>query len=206
MNLGSNNQVKNEILTKLLTDNYLNYKTFAKTYSKAKPYITSAIQIRKLDSISNILFKVSEGQPSPVFAFEDINGKIVRLEDIKGSFIFIDIWATWCKPCIQEYGYLLSIEDSLKNENIKFVSICYNDNKDRWKKTVIYNNLQGIQLFATDINDQFFKSYMVVGIPHFILLDPNKIIVSNNDSRIRPSSKGTFNYLKNTIQGLNKSK
>lgn len=129
------------------------------------------------------------GNPSPEFEYENYKGGKTKLSDLKGKYVYIDLWATWCGPCRAEIPFLQKIEEKYHGKNIEFVSISIDKAKDndKWKKFVTDKNLGGVQLFADkDWESEFVKSYGVNGIPRFILIDPNGIIL--NSDAARPSS------------------
>jgi thiol-disulfide isomerase/thioredoxin len=129
------------------------------------------------------------GNPSPEFEYENYKGGKTKLSDLKGKYVYIDLWATWCGPCRAEIPFLQKIEEKYHGKNIEFVSISIDKAKDndKWKKFVTDKNLGGVQLFADkDWESEFVKSYGVNGIPRFILIDPNGIIL--NPDAARPSS------------------
>ena len=102
----------------------------------------------------------------------------------------MDIWATWCGPCIAEIPSLKETEKQYHNKNIEFVSISIDQIEDheKWKKMIVDKELSGKQLFAdNNWKSQFIQDYLIKGIPRFILLDPNGNIVSANAPR--PSDK-----------------
>lgn len=131
------------------------------------------------------------GAKSPVFtAYENYKGGQTSLVDLKGKYVYIDIWATWCGPCKGEIPFLKEIEKSYHSKNIEFVSISVDEMKDhdKWAKMVKEKELSGIQLFADkNWSSQFVKDYKVSGIPRFVLIDPAGNIVSADAPR--PSSK-----------------
>jgi thiol-disulfide isomerase/thioredoxin len=130
--------------------------------------------------------KKLQGKPSPIFDFDNNTGGSTKLSDLKGKYIYIDIWATWCAPCRQEIPYLEKLEKKYKEKNITFVSISIDEKKDykKWKEFISAKNLGGIQLIADkDWNSDFILQYEVRGIPRFILIDPNENIVSSDAPR-----------------------
>lgn len=130
-----------------------------------------------------------KGKPSPDFDYENYKGGKTKLSDLKGKYIYIDLWATWCGPCRAEIPFLQKIEQKYHGKNIEFVSISIDKAKDneKWKKFVADKNLGGVQLFADkDWESEFVTSYGVTGIPRFILIDPNGNIL--NPDADRPSS------------------
>ena len=141
------------------------------------------------------LIKITKGKKSPDFKFVDINGNTVKLSDFKGKYVYIDIWATWCKPCLIEMKSLEKLKKSYPD--IVYISICKKDSKGRWEKFVKNENLDGIQLFAPNEDNDFFKSYLVKGIPRFILIDKEGKILDSNAPY--PSEKIINNILKNLI-------
>lgn len=126
------------------------------------------------------------GKPSPEFDYENFKGGKTKLADLKGKYIYIDLWATWCAPCRAEIPYLQKMEEKYHNKNIEFVSISIDKAKDneKWKKFVTDKKLGGVQLFADkDWESDFVMNYGVTGIPRFILIDPQGNVVSSDASR-----------------------
>ncbi|WP_108866730.1 TlpA family protein disulfide reductase [Aquimarina aquimarini] len=141
-----------------------------------------------------------KGQHSPQFVdYENYNGGTTSLEDLKGKYIYIDLWATWCGPCKAEIPYLKEVEKAYHDKNIEFVSISLDQEKDnqKWRDMIEQKELTGVQLIAdNNFKSQFVKDYKVMGIPRFILLDPEGKIVSATAPR--PSDeklKELFNKL-----------
>ena len=129
------------------------------------------------------------GKASPGFDFENYAGGKTKLSDLKGKYVYIDIWATWCGPCRAEIPFLQKIEEKYHGKNIHFVSLSIDKATDheKWKKFVLDKKLGGIQLFADkDWQSDFVLSYGVTGIPRFILIDPQGNIVDADADR--PSS------------------
>ncbi|WP_299125572.1 TlpA disulfide reductase family protein [uncultured Winogradskyella sp.] len=123
---------------------------------------------------------LSKGDASPEFSYETIDGKIISLNDLKGKYVYIDVWATWCAPCIKQVPYLKQLEERYHNKNIVFVSISVDKEKvkDTWKQMIADKELGGLQLFADkSFDSDFMNAYAVNSIPRFILIDPEGKIV-----------------------------
>ncbi len=135
--------------------------------------------------------RIAVGQPSPEFTkYLSANGGAKSLKDYRGKYVYIDLWATWCKPCIAQFPALKNLHNEYKKKNIVFVSIATDDDKtarswDRakqlWRKALKDYKLTGEQLFAVD--NQFTTGYLVGTIPRFILLDPQGKIISSDAPR-----------------------
>ncbi len=145
-------------------------------------------------------FNSFKGKPSPEFNnYENYNGGTTSLKDLRGKFIYIDVWATWCGPCKAEIPALKALENEFHNKNIAFVSISvdngrgYKDNskelaKKGWKEMIKDKDLGGIQLYADKAwKSEFIKDFHINSIPRFLLIDPKGNIVDANAPR--PSSK-----------------
>ncbi|WP_161554542.1 redoxin family protein [Sinomicrobium soli] len=130
---------------------------------------------------------LSGGNPSPVFSgYENYEGGTTSLNDLRGKYVYIDVWATWCGPCKAEIPFLKEVEEEYRDRNVEFVSISVDRNKDRdkWKAMIAEKELKGVQLLADkDWESDFVKAYVIKGIPKFILIDPEGKIVSSNAPR-----------------------
>lgn len=145
--------------------------------------------------------KIAPGQPCPDFSFQDNKGETVTLADLKGKFVYLDMWATWCGPCKGEMPSLLRLEERFEGKDILFVSLSVDKNKDieLWKQTIEKMGLGGIQLHLGE-NWEWLKNFMPasMSVPRFVLLDREGKIIDANMSR--PSDKATaekFNELLN---------
>lgn len=132
--------------------------------------------------------KIAAGKPSPVFEGENIEGKMVSLADLKGKFVYIDVWATWCGPCRGEIPHLKKLEEKYHGKDIEFVSLSCDQDKEAWAKMVTKDELKGVQLHIGN-KAPFMDDYMITGIPRFILLDKEGKIISANMTR--PSNAET---------------
>lgn len=139
------------------------------------------------------------GKPAPDFAMESIEGKTVKLSDFKGKYVYVDIWATWCGPCKVEIPSLKKLEEEYGDKNIVFVSMSVDEpkNKTIWGNFVKEKELSGVQIFTNEgWKAPFVTELEVTGIPRFVLISPEGIIV--NPDAPRPSSK----QIKKTFEDL----
>ena len=155
-------------------------KRLDSVYQKYMSIVKNETYRNEITEIYQNFKKIVKGTVSPTFELYDINNKQVTLESLQGKLVYIDIWATWCVPCVKQIPALNKLEKEFKNKNITFVSICTSDTKERWKKMVEEKEMGGIQLFAPDGDISFFKDYYLKGIPRFIFIDEmGKIIDAN---------------------------
>ncbi|MDC9722521.1 MAG: TlpA disulfide reductase family protein [Urechidicola sp.] len=139
------------------------------------------------------------GQPSPTFDnYMNIDGSETSLSDLKGKYVYVDVWATWCGPCKAEIPSLKKVEASYHGKNIAFVSMSIDDDRshggswekaeENWRAMVTDKELKGIQIFAPKgWQSEFVTGYEIKGIPRFILIGPDGNII--DASAPRPSSE-----------------
>ncbi|MES2808981.1 MAG: TlpA disulfide reductase family protein [Bacteroidota bacterium] len=154
-------------------------------YNKFMAMATDQFYKTKVEALYKSIKLYGKGGQTPLFVFNDVNDKPIALKDLlKGNYVYIDIWATWCGPCIAEIPSLKKMEEKYHDKPIKFVSISIDATKDKekWKSFVKDKQLGGVQVYAGQ-NSDFVTKYNVPFIPRFILLDPNGKIVSEDAER-----------------------
>jgi len=138
-----------------------------------------------------------KGNISPDFVFENSKGDSISLKSLRGKFVYIDFWATWCHPCIEEQPFFKKLEKKF-HKDVAFVSISIDRDKKAWKAFVKEKKMEGIQLYCGSDFDQPFRSaYGVLGIPHFILIDRQGKVIS--PYALKPSDNGTIKLLDDLI-------
>lgn len=120
----------------------------------------------KFDAYCARALKTAPGQPAPDFSFPDMDGNMVSLEDLRGKYVYIDIWATYCSPCRAEIPYLQKLEEKLKDKNIYFVSISVDTNKKTWENMVKKISLEEFSYIAGRIPNL----WMIMIFPEFPVL------------------------------------
>lgn len=156
------------------------YLNLIKRVTRHQPFIDAA-EKRYNEMIS--AKALNKGDLSPTFSYETASGEVLKLSDLQGKYVYIDIWATWCGPCVKQLPYLKALEQRYHDDNIVFVSISVDkqDSKGVWREMVEDKQLGGVQLLADkSFDSDFMNSYAVHSIPRFILIDPEGKIVDAN--------------------------
>ncbi|MBP1613128.1 MAG: TlpA family protein disulfide reductase [Bacteroidetes bacterium] len=134
---------------------------------------------------------LKQGDACPDFAFRDTADNKISISSLKGHYVFIDVWASWCYPCRKELPYLESLEDEMKDKNIYFLSLSLDKSLWRWKGALSGLKMKGLQWNVLD--DDFEKVFDIATIPRFILLDSTGKIIQIRMTA--PSKKETLDYL-----------
>lgn len=123
--------------------------------------------------------RLSKGTSAPSIDATDASGKKYQLEDFKGSYVLIDVWATWCGPCKQESPKFEQYANNNKKANIKFVALSIDKKIDDWLIDVKNKKSKVLQLHA-DNYKAFTSAYQIMGIPRFMLIGPEGNIININ--------------------------
>ena len=165
-------------------------------YEKIMALLTSKEMKYRLNLRLQTANNTSSGAKSIGFNYEGLDGAKVALSDFNGKFVYIDIWATWCGPCIKQMPALKEIIKAYEGDDIAFVVISVDDKKDlaKWKKMVPVYNVGGTHLISDNaLNSEFMKAYSVGLIPRSILLDREGNVINNNAPK--PSDENLKNVL-----------
>ncbi|MCC5919245.1 MAG: TlpA family protein disulfide reductase [Cyclobacteriaceae bacterium] len=131
---------------------------------------------------------ISPRKDVPDMTFTNIDGKEVKLSDLRGQLVYIDIWATWCGPCIAEHPYWDQLKEDYADQPIHFLTVSIDNTRDPWEKMVADKNMEGLQWFAEGAwKSELATHFKVNGIPRFLLLDEEGKII--DPSAERPSGK-----------------
>ena len=196
------NQVKNKGLKirveDLLLNKYISTFNYADNYAEGLQELTSLTERFQLDTKYLGEFKVRKssiaGTPFPAdVVLTDLQGKKVDFAKYRGKYVFIDLWASWCIPCIKEIPHLKQLEKDLQNKDVVFLSISIDTNVAAWKKKVAALGLEGELLNNQD--NKLCESLNVSGIPFFLIYDKEGKLYKYNayrpsDMRLKPLLEG----------------
>ena len=140
------------------------------------------------------------GKVAPDFEMFDMEGKTCRLSDLKGQYVFLDIWATWCHGCVMEIPYMEKLQEHFAGDKrIRLVSISWDYTREAWLDFLEKRPAAWPQYMVDRENmDVMMKEYRIMGIPRFMLLDPQGRIVSFDCAR--PSEPECVDLLEQVIK------
>jgi len=168
---------------------------------------SSSFEVRKIDRIktpeyrNEVLrtykkFLSLNGTNAVDIVLTDSRGNTTKLGSLKGKIIYIDVWATWCVPCIKEQPYLDSLKERFKDySDIAFLSLSIDRNAADWLDYLNKKHLTGLQ-YITDLSA--LEPYHVSEIPRTILINKNFEIYAMRGPM--PSSPETINIIQKMLQ------
>lgn len=160
--------------------------------SQVLAYARAAAEKTKSESLKNFVTAMTNqiknnippsplsiGQPAPEIAMADPNGKIVTLSSLKGKYVLVDFWASWCGPCRAENPNVVSAFEKFKNKKFTVLGVSLDDDKAAWTEAIKADKLNWQHI--SDLKkweSTVVNTYQFEGIPFNVLLDTNGIIIA----------------------------
>lgn len=124
------------------------------------------------------------GDKAPEIIAEDKQGNIIKVFDFIGKVVVIDMWATWCKVCIQHLPDFFEMRDSYKdNSDIVFITLSTDrdEAEDKWKAFLKKHKMTGINIRPSGVNAEKFRDdFKIVAVPRYVIIDRDGNLASSN--------------------------
>jgi len=140
-----------------------------------KTQITQAKQVKSGTAPAG---QVAIGSMAPELELADPKGKVIKLSSLRGKYVLLDFWASWCGPCRRENPNVKRMYDKYKKEKFEIYGISFDSNKDRWLGAIEQDDLPWIHV--SDLKKWQSVAagiYGVRSIPHTVLVDPEGKVV-----------------------------
>jgi thiol-disulfide isomerase/thioredoxin len=117
------------------------------------------------------------GKPAPSVRVTDLDGKSFKLEDLKGNYVLVDFWATWCAPCLAELPRVQAAEAKYRDRGFRVVSVSLDETKGAVADFVRVRKLPWTQIHNATCAGDLVQAFGVGSIPATFLIDPKGTIV-----------------------------
>ncbi len=135
-----------------------------------------AVERERLEQLSAI------GSIAPELNFPNPDGKIITIESLRGKYVLIDFWASWCRPCRAENPNVVKLYNEYKDKGFTVFSVSLDKDKNRWLDAIKQDNLYWPN-HVSDLKQwksEAVKTYGFTGIPFTVLIDQEGQIIAKN--------------------------
>ncbi len=138
--------------------------------------------------------KVVNGENAPIIKGKLLDGSSFDLAELKGQYVLVDFWGSWCGPCLVEIPGLKKIDQKYKNKafkeatGMKILSIAIEKNEDRWKSAIKRtgqnwkHHMVDLSTSLKFLNSPLATEFGVKQVPSKFLLNPDGVIIGVNQS------------------------
>jgi peroxiredoxin len=120
---------------------------------------------------------INVGQQAPDFSIKDRQGNLIKLSDYRGKVVFLNLWGTWCLPCIQEMPTMETLNNKFKDRKFQMLPISIDNDWEEVNKFYKDHNLT-LPAFL-DPGHQIANLYKVYKYPETFLIDANGSVVKH---------------------------
>ena len=122
---------------------------------------------------------VKAGSEAPDFKMKTVDGKTFKLSKLRGKYVVLDFWASWCPDCRRDIPEMLRMYDHFHGKGVEFVGVSFDTDAQNWKKALLKYGIRWTQVSElVKFHDaQISKTYGVKWIPSMVLIDPKGQVV-----------------------------
>lgn len=134
----------------------------------------------KLEKTVNMLKPVSIGAVVPNFTVTDSAGYKISIVNLRGKFILIDFWASWCEPCRKDHKVMNQIYSQIGNKDFEILGISLDKERGKWIEAIRVDRTKWLNAHAANDADSLMKLFQIQSVPHSLLIDREGKIIAKN--------------------------
>ena len=143
--------------------------------------------------------RFKKGAPAPSFTLPDLNGKMVSIADYRGQVVLLNIWATWCGPCVEEMPSLEKLHQELKDEKFVILAVSIDESGVKVVRPFMKNHKLSFPALI-DSAGTINSLYQTTGVPESFIIDKNGRIVEEVIGPRDWAADGAIRYFRSMIR------
>ena len=142
---------------------------------------------------------IKDNLPAPDFTFPGLDGKKVSLSDYKGKVVLVNIWATWCPPCVEEMPSMEKLYRKFKGENFEILAVSIDESG--LKAVAPFMKKSRLTFPALlDSKGTIKTAYGITGIPESFIIDQQGILIKKIVGPVDWAAPKIFRFFSDLIQ------
>ena len=148
-------------------------------YNNLTPEVKASYPGQLLAKKIETLRSINVGGIAPEIEQAAPDGTIIKLSSLRGKYVLLDFWASWCGPCLAEVPNVKAIYDDYKDKGFEIYGVSLDDDKAAWENAIKKHGLNWLHVSSLKGWEcPVAKRYNVTGIPRMYLLDPEGRIIA----------------------------
>ena len=157
----------------------LNLEEMKALRAKLDASLDGTVYVNQIDDFIRRMENIQVGAVAPDFTLPDANGNPVALSGLRGKYVLIDFWASWCLDCRRENPNIVAAWERFKDKNFTILGVSLDRKRESWLAAVEKDRLTWIHV--SDLKDwqsDVAVQYAIRWIPMSFLLDPDGVILA----------------------------
>jgi peroxiredoxin len=143
--------------------------------------------------------RFGKGVAAPNFTLPGLDGKMVSLTDHKGKVVLLNIWATWCLPCVEEMPSMEKLHQELKDEGFEILAVSIDESGAEAVLPFMKKHKLSFPAL-TDTKGAMKNLYQTTGVPESFIIDKDGTIVEEVIGPRDWATPSAIRYFRNLIQ------
>ncbi|MEO6681804.1 MAG: TlpA disulfide reductase family protein [Ginsengibacter sp.] len=136
---------------------------------------------KEIKAMIDVYSNLAPGKPAPEILQYTPDSILMSLSSLKGKYVLIDFWASWCSPCRRENPNLVEAYNQFKEKEFTILVVSYDTKKEHWINAIKSDHLTWNHISTLDgWENSTSREYGIRAIPSNILLDKNGMIIAKN--------------------------
>lgn len=185
------------------------YEDIVSTYARFTPAVKKMPECKDIEAELATLKIIRPGLPAPYFRAKSNKGEMISPADLKGKYVLLDFWATWCVPCRKSFPHVKALYEKYKDKGFDVFCVADDDNNvARWKEAIqkdgiekFHHVLRGLKwdrskgMAGMDKTNDISRKYAIHYLPTKYLIDPEGRIVGKfDDQELDAKLKSIFGF------------